>query len=387
MQLKEHTYFGENNRYYLEKLLGRGGFSEVWLVKDTITGTEDALKVYAPGYGMDNSGLKVFSKELALVHNIHHRNLLTASYVGVWENMPYLIMSYCPNGSLVSKVGKLSEQEAWRLIKEACSGLEYLHNQKNPIVHQDIKPDNILVDALGNYVITDFGISTRSQATLRKSVRDSSTGTTAYMAPERFGTDPLPIMASDVWAFGATLFELIEGYAPFGELGGLSQKSGADIPYIKSEVSPKLREVITAMLAKDPWDRPTVEDLINGKKVAIGIEIERQEIKKEEKTPNPNPKKRVLNLAILICTCCVLLLGWGGYAYHNKKEDDKRSQIELQYETLKQCCNTHFREGDMDAARRDIKSMELMESKYAWIKAYSATYSTVVEEKSKSLQN
>lgn len=383
MQLTENTYFGEGNRYYLVKLLGRGGFSEVWLVKDSITQTEDVLKVYAPGYGMDNNGLKIFSKELSLVHNIHHRNLLTASYVGVWENMPYLIMSYCPNGSLVSKVGKLSEQEAWRLIKEACSGLEYLHNQKHPIVHQDIKPDNILVDALGNYVITDFGISTRSQATLRKSVRDASTGTMAYMAPERFGTNPMPIMASDVWALGATLFELIEGYAPFGELGGLSQKSGADIPYVKSDVSPKLRKVITAMLAKEPWDRPTMGDLLKGK---IVTDLEVQEIKKKEKIPIPSPKKRVIVLAIAICMGCVLL-GWGGYACHTRIEKEKRNQIEKQYTTLKQNCVTHFEEGNLDATLKDIESMKLMESKYTWIKAYSDLYSKAVEEKIKSLQN
>lgn len=275
MQLTENTYFGEGDRYCLERLLGRGGFSEVWLIKDTLTDTEDALKVYAPGTGMDNDGLKMFTKELSLVHNIHHTHILTASYVGVWQNMPYLVMPYCPKGSLVSRVGSLTEEEAWRLIRESCAGLSYLHGQAEPIIHQDIKPDNILIDVLGNYVITDFGISTRSQSTLRKSVRNVSSGTSAYMGPERFGQSPLPIKASDIWALGATIFELIEGYVPFGELGGLAQKSGADMPLIQANVSDPLKNVIYSMLAKETWDRPTASELVERAKTPHVVEQNR----------------------------------------------------------------------------------------------------------------
>lgn len=265
MQLTEHTYFGEGSRYYLEKLLGRGGFSEVWLVKDTLTDTEEALKVYAPGTGMDDDGLHIFTKELNVVQNIHHPNLLTSSYVGVWQNMPYLVMPYCPQGSLVKRIGHVTEDEAWAILSDVATGLDYLHSQPSPIIHQDIKPDNILVDALGHYVITDFGISARAQSTLRKSVRNAADGTTDYMGPERFGPDPLPIKASDIWALGATIFELIEGYTPFGNLGGLSQKSGADIPVMKAPVSDKLKRTIYCMLAKEPWNRPQAAELAKGR--------------------------------------------------------------------------------------------------------------------------
>lgn len=272
MQLLVNTYFGDNNRYYLEKLLGRGGFSEVWLVKDTLTDQEEALKIYAPGTGMDDDGLKMFTKELSVVHNIHHTNLLTASYVGVWQNMPYLIMLYCAKGSCVKKIGALLEEDIWKLIKDVSSGLSYLHN--HDIIHQDIKPDNILIDAQGNYVITDFGISTRAQSTLRKSVRNAGNGTSAYMGPERFGTEPLPVKASDIWSLGATIFELIEGYAPFGDLGGLSQKSGADLPIIKANVSDALKYTVYKMLSKETWNRPTAETLVAWSQKPQSIDVD-----------------------------------------------------------------------------------------------------------------
>ena len=254
MQLKEDLLFAE--RYKLRKLLGRGGFSEVWLANDEWTNLDVAVKVYAPGQGMDEDGLKDFCKELSNVYNLNHTNLLKPQHVDSWQGMPYLIMAYCENGSCYRQVGKFTEQDAWKLIADVASGLAYLHEQD--IIHQDIKPDNILVDNKGNYVITDFGISVQTRSTMRKSARQASTGgTTAYMAPERFSRDATPVKASDIWSLGATVYELITGRLPFGEVGGGMQRGGADIPTINAEISPTLRQTIARMLAEDPWDRPT----------------------------------------------------------------------------------------------------------------------------------
>ena len=264
MQLTQNTYFGEGNRYYLEKLLGRGGFSEVWLAKDAITDLELVLKVYAPGTGMDEDGLQTFSKELARVYNLNHPNLLRPQHVDSWQGMPYLLMAYCPQGSLVKRIGGMPETEIRKVLHDVASGLAYLH--EHDVIHQDIKPDNILLDDTGNYVITDFGISARARSTLRKSVAASahSGGTIAYMGPERFGKEPAPIKASDVWSLGAMLYELMTGDTPFGEHGGLIQKSGAEIPSIQGNYSNELKQMVEQMLALNPWDRPTAEDLAAG---------------------------------------------------------------------------------------------------------------------------
>ena len=262
MVLQPDTLF--DKRYQLERLLGRGGFSEVWLARDSYTKLEIAIKVYAPGQGMDSNGLADFSAELAGVFNLNHTNLLKPTHVDDWEGMPYLIMSYCSRGSLSKQIGKLSEQELWHVIHDVAAGLAYLH--QNDIVHQDIKPDNILIDEQGNYVITDFGISTKARSTLRKSVIGGtvSGGTMAYMGPERFSKQPAPTKASDIWSLGAMMFELITGNVPFGEMGGGMQKGGAEIPEITAPVSEKLRKTIESMLALEPWDRPTAEQLIAG---------------------------------------------------------------------------------------------------------------------------
>lgn len=257
--LQQDTLFA--NRYQLRSLIGRGGFSEVWLAHDTWTDLDIAIKVYAPGQGLDSDGLKEFCQELAGVHHLTHPNLLKPDHVDQWENMPYLIMEYCPKGALNKQVGKLSEEQVWKVLHDVAAGLAYLHSKD--IVHQDIKPDNILLDESGNYRITDFGISTKARTTLRKSMLGASTsgGTMAYMGPERFSAQPAPTKASDIWSLGAMIYELITGDVPFGEIGGGMQKNGAEIPDIAKPISPALTHTIHLMLAKETWDRPTAETL------------------------------------------------------------------------------------------------------------------------------
>lgn len=271
-----------DNRYELARFIGRGGFAEVWLVNDSLTDLEEALKIYAPGSGLDEDGLKLFIKELSVVHDLRHTNLLTPKTLGQYEHQPYLLLPYCPNGSLNKKIGQCSEDEVWKILEQVASGLAYLHQRK--IVHQDIKPDNILIDGNMDYVITDFGISLRVQSTLRKSMREqTNSGTMAYMAPERFSKEPHPIPANDIWSLGAMMFEIIEEEVPFlPQMGGLAQMNGAQIPTMHSSVSTNLKQVIISMLAADPADRPTATQVVElAKKKGVNEEKTVQSVKTE----------------------------------------------------------------------------------------------------------
>ena len=261
MQLEENTLFA--NRYQLIRLLGRGGFSEVWLAEDSLTTLRVALKVYAPGAGMDENGVKIFSSEFSLVFNLNHSNLLKPTYYDTFERMPYLVMPYCESGSSAGLVGKINEDEAWNFLHDIAAGLEYLHAQEPPVIHQDIKPDNVLIDASGRFLLTDFGISIKARNTLRKSMMkiEGSVGTLAYMGPERFSKFPLPIKASDIFSLGVTLFELLTGTVPFGEHGGLLLQHGAEIPVIEGNWSDSLKSLIEICLHKDTWERPTAEEV------------------------------------------------------------------------------------------------------------------------------
>ncbi|MCX6276549.1 MAG: protein kinase, partial [Bacteroidetes bacterium] len=98
------------NRYLLKKLLGVGGYSQVWLAEDTKSGNlEVAVKIFAPGQGMDDKGLELFSKEYALVFNLNHPGLLKPTHFDDFEGSPYLVMQYCHQGSVFGKIGEMSE--------------------------------------------------------------------------------------------------------------------------------------------------------------------------------------------------------------------------------------------------------------------------------------
>lgn len=259
MYNKENQIFASH--YNLKKQLGRGGFSEVWLAEDIKAGIDVAIKIYAPGTGLGTTGSAVFRNEFSLVFNLNHSNLLKPTYFDIEDNMPYLVMPFIEKGSVSKLIGTVSESDMWKFMHDVADGLAYLHSRE--VIHQDIKPDNIMVADDGKYLITDFGVSTRVRSTLRKSVNcpNESAGTQAYMAPERFSKDPVPVKANDIWSLGATAFELMTGNVPFGEMGGVLEKSGAEIPIIHGNYSDGLKALVERCLSNEPWDRPKAAEL------------------------------------------------------------------------------------------------------------------------------
>lgn len=271
---------------------GSGSFGEVWLARDEVLDCEVALKIYI---SLDSRGVEEFKREYITTLDVAHLNLLTADYFDVWEQRPFLVMRYCSMGSSSSLVGMIDETELWHFIHDVAAGLEYLHDMPNPIIHQDIKPDNILLDDSGRYLITDFGISKKIRSTMSKqSDRTIGFGAIAYMAPERFGSDSVPIKASDIWSLGVSIYELATGELPFDGLGGGMQKNGAEIPILDGRWSESIAMVMQSCLAKEPWNRPSAQQLkeysdaiINGQQpyVSWDVPLENDEIHPTEPSP------------------------------------------------------------------------------------------------------
>ena len=254
-----------DERYEQEELLGRGAFSEVWKVKDIQTGVILALKIYNPTTGIDEDGRDILTHEFALMVNANHKNLLRPLFFAVSGDRPYLILPFCERGNIGKMVGKMDEEEAWKLLRDASSALAYLHAMNPPILHQDIKPANILLNDNGDYMLTDFGVSTQVKQSLsRVSHQDMallSAGTISYMAPERFSRNNLPVMANDIYSLGSTVYELTSGMLPFGNDGGLLQRKGAEVPELPGDFSPLLKKTLDDCLQEEPWKRPTAEQL------------------------------------------------------------------------------------------------------------------------------
>lgn len=251
-----------NDRYVLNKSIGRGSFGEVWLATDKKIGINVAIKIYV---ALDSRGLDEFKNEFKSVYSLHHPNLLKADYFDNAGEQPYLVMQYCPS-SAVKLIGEISEDEIWKFIHDVASGLAYLH--ENDIIHRDIKPDNVLKDAAGHYVITDFGLSLKMRSTLRrastrlKNNASDQAGSISYMAPELFKAEPESVKATDIWALGATIYELATGSLPFMGQGGVMQLHGAETPKLPSVFSKRLSDLMGKCLSANTWDRPTAQDIV-----------------------------------------------------------------------------------------------------------------------------
>lgn len=225
---------------------------------DETTAIKVAIKIYKPQNALDIEGEQRFRDEFKIVYNCHHSNLIQPTHFAICGEMPYLVMPYCSRGSSEKLVGKLTdEKQLWKYVGDVASGLSYLHAMQPPIVHQDIKPANVLIDESGNYAITDFGIS----VTRERYQHHDYSGTYAYMAPERF-SDELPQAASDVYAFGVTIYELLTGQVPFGEKGGKAQPEGdVNLNFFGLNVPASVSRLIAACLSHNPESRPTAAQI------------------------------------------------------------------------------------------------------------------------------
>lgn len=228
------------------------------------TGMMVAIKIYRPKNALDVEGEQRFRDEFKIVYECRHANLLQPTSFSIFEDCPYLVLPYCQFGSSEQLIGSpFSVDDMWKFILDVASGLNRLHTNSPQIVHQDIKPANILIDNTHNYAITDFGISSARGREHGYYYGEGNSGTFAYMAPERFQEDVDAMPQSDIWAFGATLCEVFTGKVPYGEGGGSEQvKPDSALPDLQSLPAP-IQRLILACLDKEPGNRPTAQQLVD----------------------------------------------------------------------------------------------------------------------------
>ena len=293
IDIEQFALTGElfDGRYKLIRSLNKdGATADVWLATDMNTvdtngdfddddavyingervdGTRDdqalmvAIKIYRPKNALDIEGEQRFREEFKIVYNCRQTNLLQPTHFSIFQEVPYLVLPFCRDGSAEKYVGQgCSDVDMlWKFVSDVASGLAYLHACQPPIIHQDIKPANILIDGHQNFTITDFGISSTFGGN-QHGYDDENAGTLAYMAPERFAEDHVPSAPGDIWALGATLYEMITGQVPFGEDGGAAQPDGPFTLTFPKDTPQALQKLIIACLAKDPAARPTAAYLI-----------------------------------------------------------------------------------------------------------------------------
>ncbi len=254
------------SHYRILEQIGAGGMGVVYRAYDERLDRTVAIKVLPPGLLVGEDAQKRFRREALALARINHPNIATLYDVGSENGTDYLVMEDIPGITLEGRLlaGPLPVDEVLSLAVQICEGLAAAHERS--IIHRDLKPGNMCLTPDGRLKILDFGLAERAAepsqagATITASRVQETSGTIPYMAPEQLQGRPANLR-SDLWAFGAVLYELSSGRRPFP--GNVSTAIAADIihkqpvppRHLRPDIPVGLERVILKCLQKNPSSR------------------------------------------------------------------------------------------------------------------------------------
>jgi serine/threonine protein kinase len=260
-KIKAYEWELEPESLLLGDMIGTGSFGSVYHATMVQTGEDVAVKQLAEDVNSEDSA--TFMKEIAILSRLHHPSIVGfvgASITGALA----LVMEYCAQGNL--KMFLQANKPGWnhkcRLARQAAEGIGYLHMQSPPIVHRDLKCQNILVTAEGSAKVSDFGLSKTIFRTIGNA---SKMGTLNWLAPEVLRGEVHHSIAVDVYAFGMVLYEiLMDGTPPYESWAPLQIVRAIDEgrkPEVPSTCDPNYKALMEECWHPEPELRPSFHEI------------------------------------------------------------------------------------------------------------------------------
>jgi len=266
MDLRDQLQSTLDTSYTLERELGGGGMSRVFVATENALGRKVVVKVLSPeltaGVNIDR-----FKREIQVAAKLQHPHIVPVLSTGETDGIPYYTMPFVEGESVRARLarGPLSITDAVSILRDLARALAYAHERG--VVHRDIKPDNVLLSG-GSATVTDFGIAKAISAARTLAPGSTLTqvgtslGTPAYMAPEQAAADPATDHRADIYAFGCMAYELLAGRPPFVEktpqrlLAAQMGEIPQPIEQLRTDTPPALAALVMRCLAKDANARP-----------------------------------------------------------------------------------------------------------------------------------
>lgn len=250
-----------DGRYLIESLIGVGGMANVYKGRDVRTGNQIAVKVLKEEF-LDNEELvRRFKNESKAISILNHPNIVKVYDVSVTDQLQYIVMEYIDGITLKEYLkqrnGALTWKEVVHFATQVLSALDHAHSKG--IVHRDVKPQNIMLQADGSIKMMDFGIARFSRAQ-SQTVSDKAIGSVHYISPEQAKGDHTDAR-TDIYSVGVMMYEMLSGKLPFDGTGAvfIAIMQISEKPKPLAEVAPNipvgLRQITEKAMEKDPADR------------------------------------------------------------------------------------------------------------------------------------
>jgi serine/threonine-protein kinase len=285
-----------SNAYDIERELGGGGMSRVFVATDRLLGRKVVIKVLSPELTAEvNRGR--FRREIQVAAQLQHPHIVTLFAAGEHGDLVYYTMPFIEGESLKSALEKerrLPVPDVIRVLYDVVDALAYAH--RHGVIHRDIKPGNILRSG-SHALVTDFGVAKALNAAMPSTAMTSTgmaIGTPAYMAPEQLAGDPTADHRIDLYALGLLSYELLSGQSPFAAsspqavLAAVLTRDPVPLHEVRKDVPRKLSAIIMQCLSKIPGGRPpTAESLLDALDMIATAsgEIRTREHKVPRRTP------------------------------------------------------------------------------------------------------
>lgn len=263
MPLETKPAMTEIGNYDILAKVAEGGMGTVYKARRRSDGLIVAIKIIPATAARNQVLLQRFKREFNAARQIDHPNVVKAIEFCEQPPNPYLVMEFVDGESLGQRIerdGKLSENEAKRIMAQVCQGLHRAHKQN--LIHRDVKPDNILLTADGIAKLTDLGLVKDVEGEMNLTRTGRGLGTPHFMAPEQFRNAKSADIRCDIYSLGATMYMMVTGKMPFdgcGPLDAWMKKSSNEFPAPR-EIDPTISErmdwAIRRAMHASPESRP-----------------------------------------------------------------------------------------------------------------------------------
>jgi serine/threonine-protein kinase len=338
--------------YRLERVIGRGGMSSVYLAHHVRLDRRVALKLLAPELADSERFRDRFLRESRLAASIDHPNIVPIYDADEADGTLFIAMRYVEGSDLkraIRSEGRLDADRTAAIVGQVAGALDAAHALG--LVHRDVKPSNVLLTPEDHVYVSDFGLTKRALSVSGLTATGQLVGTIDYVAPEHIKGDAVDRRA-DVYSLGCVVFECLSGHPPYprdlevGVLWAHVEEPPPRVTEERPELLPEVDDIVSAAMAKDPEARTaTAGEVAAGLRSALGLEAGAAEprarvVTRKERLPGHGRRRRtavvaaVVGLGVLVAAAVALLLSGGGAVEPTVPPANSLARLDAETETF-----------------------------------------------------